>query len=150
MPLTLTDTVRSFFAPGTAAFILGNIEQARTRIAPPAPDKAQEHLSRWYLGRDPSQLASRVFYDNDGSDPDQWLMLDIAVPVYPWNILRDVPEEHRTFIVRANKVWTLGDLAVHDDELYCGLDIILTPEAFGRIRANRLQIERGNRAGEGA
>lgn len=138
--LTFTDTARSFFTPKTAAFILSNMQLARATIAPPSPEKAQEHLSRWYLGREPSQLASRVFYDNDKPDPDEWLMLDIAVPVYPRDVQADVPEEHRTFIVRDNKVFTLGELAVDDDRLYYGLDIVMSPDAFERIRGKRLLL----------
>jgi hypothetical protein len=48
-PLAFILIVAAHFAPGTAAFILANVEQARTRIAPLSPDKAPDHLSRWYL-----------------------------------------------------------------------------------------------------
>ena len=150
MPLTLTDTARSFFTPGTAAFILANMELCRTRIAPPSPNKGLEHLSRWYFNHEQSQLASRVFYDIDAPDPDQWLFLDIAIPLCPGTVLGDVPEEHCTSILKDNKVWTLGDLAAQDPELYDGLDIKLTQEAFQRVRAMRMQITRENASEGGA
>ena len=141
--LELTDTVRSFFSRRAATFILANMEMARTQIAPPLPnrhDHSAEHLVRWRLDREQSQLASRVFYDTQAPDPDQWLMLDITIPLCPGDVLGEVPGEHRTFIVRDDKVWTLGDLAVQDSELYDGLDITLTQEAFERVRAKRMQI----------
>ena len=89
-------------------------------------------VTKWSLWPEKRLLSS--YLDLTPKVNENWIYdLDISHKFRGEVIATDVPEEYQQLEVRDGKVWTLGDLALIDSDVFYGLDNALSTTACLRV-----------------